>query len=244
MDRKQLMIGAIIVALAILAGGYYYQAKADTPAAKWSGCYVGVQGGYGATHHDTSINVAGTGTPLDGSLLDIPLSSQGGLVGMHAGCDMQVQQIVFGIMGDYNWQSQTMEINSPVLGGLIPGINPIARLAMDTSWTVAGRAGLVVAPNTLVYGLVGWTRLDTGDLTLVGGNLVASVPTMEGWTFGGGVDVALTPNIRLGAQYRYTHFDKSNIAILSTPGGSLSLGAQPDMHTVQGRLSYQFNLPN
>jgi len=244
MNRKQLLIGAIVVALAVLVGGYYYQAKADAPAAKWTGCYVGAQAGYGATHHDTSLILSGTGSPLDGSLLELPLSSQGGTIGLHAGCDMQVQQLVFGVLGDYNWLSQSMEINSPVLGAIIPGLNPLARIELESSWTIAARAGLVVAPNTLVYALVGWTRMDTSDLSLVGGNLIATVPTLEGWTFGGGVDIALTNNIRLGAQYRYTNFDTADIGILSGGGAALSMAVQPDMHVVQGRLSYSFNLPN
>lgn len=242
MNRKQLLIGAIVVALAVLVGGYYYQAKADTPAAKWTGCYVGAQAGYGATHHDTSLDLTSPG--LSGSILELPLSSQGGLVGVHAGCDMQVQQLVFGAFADYSWLSQTMSINSPLLGQFVAGLNPLARIELDTTWTVGGRAGLIVAPNTLVYALVGWTRLDTTDLTLVGGNLTAGVPTLEGWTFGGGIDVEIAKNVRLGAQYRYTHFDSADIGILSGGGGSLSMDLQPDMHTVQGRLSYKFDILN
>ena len=63
------------------------------------------------------------------------------------------------------------------------------------------------------------------------------IPTLEGWTFGGGIATEIMPNIRLSAEYRYARFDKVDVAL--TPGASL--GLQPDMHTAMARLSYAFS---
>lgn len=241
--RLASMIAAMCLATPVVAGDGY-----GTKPANWTGCYVGVQAGYGATHHDTSLNVVAPGVlgGINGSALDLPLSSQGGNIGLHAGCDMQVQQLVFGAFGDYNWLSQSMEVKSPLLG-TIPGgaaLNPLAKIDLDTMWTVGGRAGLLVSPSTLVYGLVGWSRMDTSDLTVLGttgGSF--TVPTLEGWTFGGGVSVEIAQNIRLGAEYRYTRFDRVDIPLFAAGGNSIGLGIQPDMHTAMARLSYRFAIP-
>lgn len=218
-------------------------ASAKDGKPSWTGCYLGIHAGYGATHHDASLNVVGGG--LSGSALDLPLSSQGGNIGAHAGCDMQMNQLVFGLFGDYSWLSQSMEITSPLAGTIgLGAINPIAKIDLDAMWTVGGRAGLLVNPSTLVYGLVGWSRMDTSDLTVLGaagGSF--TVPTLEGWTFGGGVAVEIAENIRLSAEYRYTKFDRVDVPLIAGGGGSIGIGLQPDMHTAMARLSYRFSVP-
>ena len=238
---KKLLALIAVMAFGSPLAAQGFKTEVIKPDSTWQGCYVGAQVGYGATNYDTTLDVSGT-PPFSGTALQVPFSSQGGAVGVHGGCDMQVQKFVFGVFGDYNWLNQKMEVTSPLLAGLGGGaLNPIARIELDTSWTVGGRVGLVVAPSTLVYGLVGWTRMDTaGGLTLlgtVGGNF--AVPTFEGMTFGGGIDVEIAKNMRLGVQYRYTHFDRVDVAVIPN---ALSVGIQPDMHTAMARLSYSFGI--
>lgn len=241
-------LGMIVVALAGMVAASLAHAQGGWTTtvngpSKWSGCYVGGHIGYGATHYGTSVDVATPG--LSGSLLDLPLSSQGGTVGLGGGCDLQLQRLVVGAYGDYSWVRQTMEITSPLLAGLGGGaLNPIARLELDTSWTVGGRAGLLLGADssTLAYVLVGYTRMDAADgLTLlgtVGGSF--AVPTFEGWTYGGGISTELAKNIRLTAEYRFTRFDRVDVPVVTSPAGSLSIGMQPDMHTARLGLSYAF----
>lgn len=236
---RLLRLASIIAAVSLLAA----PVAAKDGKLAWTGCYLGIHAGYGATHHDTSLNVVGGG--FNGSALDLPLSSQGGNIGAHAGCDMQMNQLVFGLFGDYSWLAQSMEITSPLASTIGFGaINPIAKIDLDTMWTVGGRAGLLVNPSTLVYGLIGWSRMDTSDLTVLGtlgGNF--TVPTLEGWTFGGGVAVEIAENIRLSAEYRYTKFDRVDVPLVAGGGGSIGIGIQPDMHTAMARLSYRFAVP-
>lgn len=235
MQRLLDLLGMAAMTVAIILIG----AHTSVNAQGWTGCYVGVQAGYGATHHDVSLDVV-TGGP-SGSLLDVPLSSQGGQIGLHGGCDIQVQKLVVGAFADYNWLSQSLEITSPLGGAFFPGLNPIAKLDLDTMWTVGGRAGLLVGASnsTLVYGLVGYSKMDVSDLQLLGtlGGSFA-VPSLEGWTFGGGIAVDLGSNIRLGAEYRWTRFDKIDIPLFAAGGNSISIGSQPEMHTAMARLSY------
>ena len=134
-----------------------------------------------------------------------------------------------------------MEVTSPLLAGLGGGaLNPIARIDLDTSWTVGGRAGLVIAPSTAAYVLLGYTKMTTSDgFTLLGtASGTFAMPSFEGWTYGGGLMTEISKGIRLSAEYRYTRFDRVDVAVIPN---ALSIGIQPDMHTAMARLSYSFN---
>lgn len=219
------LMALMVLVLPAAAGGF--TTEVIKPAAGWTGCYVGVQAGMSATKTDTTLDIAGTGTLLgvDG------LGSAGAMAGVHAGCDVRMQQLVVGAFGDYSWHSQSVEITSPLAA------MSIAKLDVNSQWTIGGRAGLVFG-NSLVYGLVGWTRVDTSDIAVLGGAATLIVPTLEGWTFGGGIATEVMPNIRLSAEYRYARLDKVDVVLV--PGATL--GLQPDMHTAMARLSYSFNL--
>ena len=201
---------------------------ASPASAGFSGCYIGAQAGMASTNSATSIDLTGTG-----SLLDVKgLGSSGGLFGVHAGCDVKIQQFVVGAFGDYGWHNQVMEISSPLLA------TQIARLEVDTQWTIGGRAGIAFTDSTLVYGLVGWTRVETSDLSILGGALVAPVKAFDGWTFGGGISTEIMPNIRLSAEYRYAKLDKQDIVLVPAV---LSVGVRPESHTAMARFSYVFD---
>lgn len=209
-------------------------------ATTFSGCYIGAQVGYGATNYDTSLDVIAP-APFGGTALQAPFSSQGGSIGAHVGCDMQIQKFIVGAFADYSWLSQKMEVTSPLLAGLGGGaLNPIARIDLDTSWTVGGRAGLVIAPSTAAYVLLGYTKMTTSDgFTLLGtASGTFAMPSFEGWTYGGGLMTEISKGIRLSAEYRYTRFDRVDVAVIPN---ALSIGIQPDMHTAMARLSYSFN---
>lgn len=197
--------------------------------AAWTGCYVGAQAGVAATNTATGFDVAGAGT-----LLDIKgLGASGGVFGVHAGCDVKIQQFVVGGFADYAWHNQAIEINSPLLGG------QIAKLSAENQWTIGARAGIAFTDATLVYGLIGRTSMQMGDLEVLNGAAAFDVKSFEGWTYGGGLATEIMPNVRLAIEYRYAKFDKQTVDLIP---GFLSTTLRPDQHTVQGRLSYNFDL--
>ena len=234
------LIAALVCAAGPVLAQDWKTAVEKAQATTFSGCYIGAQVGYGATNYDTTLDVTGT-PPFSGTALQAPFSSQGGSIGAHVGCDMQIQKFIVGAFADYSWLSQKMEVTSPILAGLGGGaLNPIARIDLDTSWTVGGRAGLVIAPSTAAYVLLGYTKMTTSDgLTLLGtaGGTFA-MPSFEGWTYGGGLMTEISKGIRLSAEYRMTRFDRVDVSVIPN---ALSVGIQPDMHTAMARLSYSFN---
>src|SRR5215471_1700717 len=72
------------------------------PAYNWTGCHLGIEGGgaAGRSNH-VAESSAYTGLPITGGL-----NPSGGLVGGTAGCDYQVNVLVFGIEDDLSWTSE------------------------------------------------------------------------------------------------------------------------------------------
>ncbi len=95
------------------------------------------------------------------------------------GGDIQINRIVIGILAQYGYDHATVFGTS---------FNPKEAL-------VAARAGVLLSDNVLAYGLVGETWL-----TVNGFNT-------HGLTTGGGLEVAMTKNWRVGLEYDHTTYD-------------------------------------
>lgn len=226
--RNWIIGGALALGAAALIGASAGLVRAEG-APKWTGVYAGASIGYAATTTQTDIDVVGFGTLLS---LD-NLGSSGKTLGLHVGADLQIERFVIGAFADYTWHDQGIEIASPLLGGTL------AKMDLDTQWTIGARAGWLASESTLLYGLVGYTELRTGDLDVLNGLASFKVGDFKGWTFGGGVETHLANNIFLSAEYRYTAFDAQSIALVP---GLADLSLEPESHEVKARLSYKLGM--
>lgn len=203
-------------------------AFAAPASAGWTGCYIGAHGGMVASNLNTDLTATGFG-----SIINIDgLSASGSMYGVHAGCDYQMGKFVLGVFGDYDWYNADFNVSSP-LGGF-----NLATTGLDKSWSLGGRAGMLVTPGTLVYGLVAWSQLDMNPIVVLGGAASLALGSTDGVSLGGGIETVLMPNVRLKLEYRYTMYDK----IVAPIGPGLSLDMEPDVHTVRLGISYAFNL--
>ena len=227
MDRMISRLGFAVAAITLIALAAQ-PARSEGTKVNWTGCYGGGGLGMASTVTKADAEIVGVG-----NLLTVDGVGTGGAAWtIIGGCDVQVGRFVVGAFADYTWHDQTWSVSS----GLLPGT--IASLDIQSQWTIGGRAGVTVG-NALVYGLVGYTRLTTGDLSIPIIPISFTVPEMTGWALGGGVDLALGNGFHLGAEYRYQMFDRETIALVPN---ALNLGLEPDMHTIQGRLTYRFGL--
>jgi outer membrane immunogenic protein len=123
---------------------------------------------------------------------------------------------------------------------------------VDDELSIGGKLGYLVTPATLLYGTVGYSRIELSD-AFVSGNIgpfggairVASSNSIDGFFLGGGVETKITNNISLKLDYRYTNGDSEGITLLPDvlPIANQFVRAEidPDIQTVRMSLDYRFN---
>lgn len=208
--------------------------KAD--AAEWTGCYAGGGVGYGASSTEADIGIASVaGVTIDG------LSSQGATLTGLVGCDMRVERFVFGAFADYTWHDDSEFTISASLPPIFSG--NVVEMSIDNEWSIGGRAGYLVTPDVLAYGLVAYSKMEMSDLDLLSslGGPSFDFGEFDGWAFGGGVDVALGGNLFLKAEYRWTDYDSETVDLIP---GFADLKLDPDVHSARVALTYKLGMPS
>jgi outer membrane immunogenic protein len=168
----------------------------------WSGAYVG--GWVGIACIDGSLHdytqeaavLAGTSTlPFD--FLNAGCGGKGGVT---AGYNHQIDNIVIGAEADWGRSGNIVE-NNEVGADYSFKLSQIA--------TLRGRVGLAL-DDTLLFATAGgaWGR---GELN----GIVSAFPDQlqsnhYGWTVGGGIEHAVTDNIRIKLDYLYTRMNTAN----------------------------------
>jgi opacity protein-like surface antigen len=205
------------------------------PLADWTGLRIGVGGGYGMVLHDGFLEVQGDvideeeGNDLDFDITqDLnDLGDGSGLATVEAGFDFQLgERFVAGIQGDFtfsNFQSEARHLTIFDPDGNIDFEGPetyglATRVELDDIWTVAARFGFLSSPETLWYGLIGWSwanvdvkgallLADEEDDPLETFDILDDDESVGGITFGGGIETMLTQNFTLKVEGRYTNLD-------------------------------------
>jgi outer membrane immunogenic protein len=201
-------IGAVAAAPAMAAdmGMPLKAPPLPPPAASWTGCYVGIEGG-GNWGSSKSID-ASDRVPADVGLpITNPFNLSGGLFGGTVGCNYQfASRWVIGIEDDFSWTNKTGSAFD------LPPFNTASRNTMRENWldTMRGRIG---------YGSAGWLFYVTGGAAFAGttvtllnmrdGNSVTDSSNRTGWTAGGGIEWAFLPNWSLKAEYLFADFGSS-----------------------------------
>ncbi|MDZ4843563.1 MAG: outer membrane beta-barrel protein [Hyphomicrobium aestuarii] len=235
---RKLLI-AFVTAVAFAATGTV--ASADQKS--WTGLSIGIGGGGGAVVHDLTV-LPGTLVPpgtFDFGFDGIGAEGAFGTVGV--GLDYQLgSNWVIGAFADYDFSDieTTINLSVPPLGGL----NASGDIKLNDVWTIGGRLGYLTSPNTLVYGLIGYSRANFDDLTLtVSGPVAASatvgIPSFDGWSAGFGMETLLGHNLSLKGEYRYSEFDRESLSTgLET---LIDTRLEPSMHTGRLSVNYKFN---
>jgi outer membrane immunogenic protein len=200
--KKIAIAAATFAALACADVLSVAQAAPPTPSSAWTGCYVGVNGGYGWNNGSSSYNDTNTiGDPINflpsavgffGFLTPIsyiPTPSgtggSGGLVGGTGGCNYQIRQWVVGFEADMDWAhiggssnnsansgAKQFEIGPLAFSGV--GVLGTAVESTTLQWlsTIRARGGLLVSDRLLLFA--------TGGLAVGGINSQGSVNIFSG----------------------------------------------------------------
>lgn len=214
-------------------GGGGDRAPYERLTSSWTGFYAGI--GTGVSGLDGEINAY---SPFFGS------SSNEGMGGGDFGGSIMVgydhrvaPSWLIGVFGAVDKTLQDSEIEVSAFGSTV---GTVQLPQMDELYTVAARAGYLLASDTLVYGLVGYSWLDMSDLHIVSVGFptdTLSIPSFGGVTVGGGVETLIGNNLSLRAEYRYAAMGEETL--ISTPIGTVT--SEADVHTTRVFLNYRFD---
>lgn len=188
----------------------------------WSGLYIGGHIGYlwGRTRVEE-----------DGVVTEPNASTSGAIGGALVGYNWQSGPWVFGLEGDFGWT------NANGTGTATPP--PVATLpnTYDVNWTghVRGRFG---------YAFDNWLLFIAGGFAVAdfqfhegGSSIIATGARYNGWSIGGGAEVALTRNIVGRIEYLYDDFGHKDY--IGSDGDPYRV--QFRGQTVRGALAWKFD---
>lgn len=191
---------ALIAASSAKAADIVHYQEPAVPAFSWQGFYIGGQ--IGGAWSDSTIqgtNIFGTQNPKWSP------DASGFIGGLYAGYNVDVgNSVVLGIETDFAWADISKSKSTTFDEGIATG-----RLKEKWLGATRVRAGYA-ADRWLPYIAAGVAYGKVDGLVRTDVNRYSSSKTLTGWTAGGGLDYAMTDNILLRLEYRYTDLgDKS-----------------------------------
>jgi outer membrane immunogenic protein len=231
-------------------------APVPVAVATWSGCYIGVAGGYAWARDDVDWLPNPAGFPASGPLIAAnsvaSIDGDGGIVGGTIGCNLQAGAWVFGVEGDGSWTGVkgTRDVRFAFAGANID-----IHEEYKVRWlaTARGRLGITAGPNTLLFvtggaAFAGVKTTDSVFFPLSGTtNAVTDTTTKFGWTVGGGIEHALGGwgGWSIKAEYLFVHLpefstNSRNSDVINFPTLTIQHRHQIDMHIARVGLNYRF----
>jgi outer membrane immunogenic protein len=214
------MRNLLLAASAIAAASLFASAAS---AQDWSGFYVGGQVGYAWGDGEQPYTTT-PGGPFTLAQDDVNLD--GIVAGGRVGFNWQAGSWVFGAEGDLEWTDQSGDDGGS--GGDVNGID------INSQWSIRGRAGYLFTPDTLIYATAGWTAMDVDASAPVDGDVNE---TIDGFTYGVGVEHKMGENWSGTLEYRHSDMDETRFRF---PTDGYEEGISTDMDTVRIGVNFQF----
>jgi outer membrane immunogenic protein len=225
------IVGIGSASAADLPARTYTKAPAMVAAApvSWTGCYVGVEGGYGWGRESVVFTPVGTAVTT--------VKPKGGLGGGTIGCNWQSSNFVIGIEND---------LSATGLSGSsadLPPFNTAFSHGVSTSWldTLRGRVGLAWN-SVLLYATAGAAFTNVRDSATGGGAFIAGTTNRTGWTAGVGAEYMFAPNWSAKVEYLYADFGTLHDAFdVSSAGFFVGVNTHLTENIVRAGINYHFN---
>jgi outer membrane immunogenic protein len=199
-------------------------APVPVPVFTWTGIYVGVNGGYAFGDSNWSAPPPATGN----------FSTDGFLFGGTLGGNYQWGQFVLGVEGDWDWSN---------LNGTTYSTCGSYGCETKSDWLATARVRVGYAfDRFLVYGTGGGAF---GNLEASAGSLPFSSSTQIGWTAGGGVEYAFTPNLTAKVEYLYVDLGTQSCGVgycstaFANPAGTPTTVSLTE-NIVRAGINYKF----
>jgi outer membrane immunogenic protein len=198
--RTLLAAAALLsVAASAQAADLYPGSTKDAPASSytantWTGFYVGA--GVTGNFVDHVLSNPSGSTVFDG------LAAQGVGGSFFGGVNYQVQRIVFGVEGNFDLSNADTS--------LIASDDEV-RLALNHTWGVTARGGVLATPQTLIYGKVGYGGAEFEAKGTIVSTKNATTYSSEGMIAGGGIETRIWENFTIRAEYSWLGLDSKTI---------------------------------
>ena len=220
----------------------------EAPAYQWSGCYVGLNLGGGASGTNFTSTVD-PGTHFLGVDPAVVAGSGGGganadglLAGGQAGCNWQNGTLVLGLEGDFDYfhSNPNFSNNTNTLSNGVTPFTISQSLTTDFLATVRPRIGIGADRNLAyitggaAFTRVGYTETYSDGAAPPGAGLATASKYLAGWAAGAGWEYALFEHWTVRAEYLIAGFPKISAlgAITDAGGGSNVLHGSSDL-TIQ-----------
>jgi outer membrane immunogenic protein len=193
------------------------------PVYNWSGFYIG--GNLGAGFADSSWTDPFTGAHNT-------FNKAGFIGGGQVGANWQINAMVLGIEGDFDWTGLKGSGHDSV-GNTIN---------TNTQWTstVTGRVGAAF-DRLLVYGKGGVAFAhDNDSLNDIFGNTASASVTRTGWTAGAGLEYAFAPNWSAKIEYDYLGFGSETVNLPTAGFSTYSTSASLNVQEVKAGINFKF----
>jgi len=232
----------VLSSAAVLAADLPMLAKAPIAAApvfSWTGCYLGVHAGGGATSNTEGAQ-----------------NGKGALAGGQAGCNYQDGNWVLGVEGEGYWSDIKGTQASSSIPNALTGTSFISSFNTTTKnrddFTIAARAGITI-DRTLIYGKGGWAwgefKLDRNSVCCSTTSIpttVAQSGTLDGFLVGVGVEHALTRNWTVKLEYDFIKFGAKELSETQCQAGVCAVTGtntlSTDKHVFKVGANYLFNI--
>jgi outer membrane immunogenic protein len=210
-----------------VASAYPIKAPPQMIVSPWSGSYVGVQGGFGWGQANV-VNGEVPAPPADTS----SLAPSGGFGGTESGYNwLFAPNWVFGLASETSYGNLSQNGVSSPYGFAV-------NTKIDWFGSERTRLGFLATPGVLLYGTGGlaWAHVtfsDTGLSTVMGSFDQYRI----GWTGGGGLEWAFTPQWSAKVEYLY-----SNLGTYQDTFGVAQKTSSLTLNTVKVGLDYHGNI--
>jgi outer membrane immunogenic protein len=223
------------------------------PPYQWTGCYVGLNGGGGAsgTNVTTAVGAGGYLAGLDPGEVSNDgtgsVNTANVLGGGQAGCNWQTGTIVVGLEGDFDYfhsnsnffndtntlptSGNTFVIGQSLTTNYLATVRPRIGVAADRNFGyLTGGAAFTDARYTESY-------VDSGG----GSGAATASKFLTGWTAGAGWEYAWTDHVTLKFEYLYAAFSSTSATgVIAGPGGSNPLHGSSDLVIQVARAGMNF----
>jgi outer membrane immunogenic protein len=258
------MLGCVVTISLLLAHASTMAVAADmalkapeAPPYQWSGCYVGLNAGGGATGTNFSSTID-PGTYLAaGDPTTVSESGGGGangqgiLAGGQAGCNFQTGTLVLGLEGEFDYfpsnpqfsnntntlaDGNTFAISQSVTTDYLATLRPRIGIAADRN--------LAYITGGAAFTSISYTEGYSDANTPPGTGTATTSRALIGWTAGAGWEYAFADHWSVKAEYLFTSFPTTSVTGLITgPGGtSNSLHGSADLviQLVRAGVNFKF----